>query len=336
MFKDKKKYMKGDNMSGFENILPIPLREKIHNVMCMNMQIEEIRLRLGRPVILRGSGGEEILDYMVTKEDINLVYELVCSHSAYAYEEELRSGYITVQGGHRVGFCGKTAVENEHIKAINCISGINIRIAREIRGCGKCVCQYLIAGDENDKNAAREAKNVTKKKRFYNTLIASAPGGGKTTLLRDIIRIISDVYRINVGLVDERSEIAASYRGCPQNDVGIRTDIYEACPKTEGITRLIRTMSPEVIAVDEIGSKNDLEKLRLASLSGCGILATIHGEGLEDIKNNPLSGVQAVSERLYENELYASGLFKRYITIEKNHNALKVFDEKGEVLYAGL
>lgn len=250
-------------------------------------KIQEIRLRTGCPVLLLMDSREWYLDqsgmltdrlseaYLAGCEEINEILQHICGYSVYAYEDELRQGFITVKGGHRVGIAGQAVVnEDGSLRTIKNISYMNIRIAHEIKGASDSVLPFIY----------REGRPL-------NVLIISGPGCGKTTLLRDLIRQISDgnAYGqgLNVGVVDERSEIAGSCMGSPQNDVGIRTDILDACPKEKGIMLLLRSMAPQVIAVDELGGEKDMEALHGAALCGCRLLATVHGEGLQDIKRKP-------------------------------------------------
>lgn len=168
-------------------------------------------------------------------------------------------------------------VENEKIINIKYITSLNFRIARQVLNCSNKIIGQVI--DEKNKD-------------IYNTLIVSPPGRGKTTILRDLIRNLSNgIDEINFkgrtcGVVDERGEIAAMYKGVPQNDIGIRTDIIENISKAKGIKILIRTMAPEIIACDEIGSKEDVEAIQEAIISGVKGIFTMHGRTLDDVKSN--------------------------------------------------
>ena len=237
----------------------------------------EFRLRINRPPVLVYSFGERQMysenmqDYIVKADDIRATLDLVSNYSLYAFENELRQGFITIKGGHRIGFAGQVIVEDGRVRNVKHISFVNIRVAHEIKGCGLKALPYMI-----------------KEGRVLNTLIVSPPGCGKTTLLRDIIRLIStgnsDLNGVNVGICDERSELAACYMGIPQNDVGPRTDVLDACPKAQGMLMLLRSMNPKVIAVDEIGTREDVEAISYVINCGCSILATIHGCTIDDIR----------------------------------------------------
>ena len=189
------------------------------------------------------------------------------NYSYYAYEEELAKGYITIEGGHRVGVCGRAVLDKGKVCLIKEISSLNIRRSREIIGVADRVIPHIL-----DKNNGLLA----------NTLIVSPPKCGKTTLLRDLVRVLS--YKgYKVGLCDERSEIAGSYLGKPSYDLGPRTDVLDGCPKAEGMTMLIRAMSPDVVVTDEIGKTEDVSAIETAVCAGVSILTTIHGKNYDDV-----------------------------------------------------
>lgn len=263
-------------------LFPIDRRAFWQNAAAEQGNIQEIRLRAGKPVIVLWKGGEWFLDWEgnftdkpgaahhADGKELEALFHHICHYSPYAFEDEIRQGFVTVAGGHRVGVAGQVVLEEQtRVRTIKHISYMNIRISHEIRGAADRVLPYLY-----------------EKGRLKNTLIISPPGCGKTTLLRDVIRQISDGNPygkgMSVGVVDERSEIAGSYLGCPQLDVGIRTDVLDACPKALGMMLLLRSMSPRVIAIDELGGREDMEALRQAAACGSRILATIHGEGIRD------------------------------------------------------
>ena len=252
-------------------ILPLAISNNIEKYL-LDDEIQEIRIKIGKPIILNLSMCEKILDYRVTSDDLKYMISKISNYSLYAFEEEIKQGYITLKGGHRVGLAGECVLSKGEVRTIKNISSLNIRICREVIGASNKVMKLV---SEND--------------RVYNTLIVSPPKCGKTTILRDIARNISNgMYQINlkgkkVTIVDERSEIAACYNGIPQMNVGIRTDILDNCLKKSGMIMAIRSLSPEVLICDEIGTEGDLEALNMAFNSGVNIIVTVHGYNIEDI-----------------------------------------------------
>lgn len=254
--------------------------------------MEEIRLRVNQPLMIYynnqdyfvGLDGKPELhcnsSFRVTRKNIDNTLQFISDYSIYSVEEELKRGYITIQGGHRVGIVGKVLSDRGKIRTIKDFTGLNIRIAREKKGVASPILRYLIQPDGE----------------FMNTIIISPPQCGKTTLLRDIIRCISQgipsigFRGVKVGVVDERSEIGACYQGIPQNDLGPRTDILDSCPKAEGMMMLIRAMSPQVIATDEIGREEDSLAIEEALRAGIKLVTTVHGYNLEDALNKKVIG----------------------------------------------
>ena len=240
-------------------------------------ELQEIRIRCNRPIILKLRNCEIVIEYNVNQNEILAILERLCNNSIYAYKNQICEGFITVKGGHRVGITGTAVVENRKIINVKYITSLNFRIAREVLGCSLKILDKIVDFKTGSVN---------------NTLIVSPPGKGKTTMLRDVIRNISNgVLEFNFrgktcGVVDERGEIAAMYRGQPQNDIGLRTDVIENVSKAKGMKMLIRSMAPEVIACDEIGSKEDVEAIKEATISGVKGIFTMHGSSLEEIKLN--------------------------------------------------
>ena len=242
--------------------------------------VQEIRCRIERPLILRLKQGEERLAAeQLSAMQLQHVVSRISQGSAYAWEEEFRQGYLTLAGGHRVGMVGKGVLEHGRIRTLKQISGLNFRIARSVPGAADHLVERVTAGGQ-----------------IHNTLLVSPPGCGKTTMLRDLIRQLSDgvprlKFRgVNVGVVDERSELAGCVNGVPQLDVGSRTDVLDGCPKSEGIRMLIRSMGPQVVAADEIGTAADAAALEEALQSGVRIITTVHGSGLDDLLHHPAIG----------------------------------------------
>jgi stage III sporulation protein AA len=248
--------------------------------------IEEIRIRQGRPLHLIYHGGDRFLTpdgrgilapegaYLPTHDDLIRTFALLAQGSVYAWEDEVRSGFLTVQGGHRVGLAGRVVTEEGKIRTLKQVASLNIRIAREVKG-----------------SATPLLPRITRAGRLLSTILISPPQAGKTTLLRDIIRQLSlgsPAWRgLKVGLVDERSEVAGCCDGVPQRDVGPRTDVLDACPKAEGMMLLIRAMSPDVVAVDEIGRPADGDAVMEALHAGVAVLATAHGASLAEVARRP-------------------------------------------------
>ena len=276
------------------------IRKILKNTDLLADDLQEIRLRTGAPLLVVAKDQEYFLTpdgaltgewekgYPVSPTDIRDTMDYIGSFSLYAYEDELRQGFLTVEGGHRIGIAGKTVIEGEKVKGISHISCINVRVAHEKKGCADRVMPYLWEDG-----------------RFLHTLIVSAPGCGKTTMLRDIIRQI---------IVARRESI-----------LHIRTDVLDCCPKAEGMMMLIRAMSPDVVAVDEIGTGEDIRAIESVVNCGCKLLATVHGNSMEDMKQKPLL-----------NRLVESHVFERYIVLDAKPHAGSVqaiFDGRGTTLY---
>ncbi|MEG1560154.1 MAG: stage III sporulation protein AA [Clostridia bacterium] len=231
--------------------------------------IEEIRLRIGKPIELVSGSFEKLLSYSPTYGDFNNIVASICDHSLYSHENDIKRGFITLPQGNRVGIAGRIVEENGKILRITDISSLSIRVSREIKGCGTRVLKRVLKDDGS----------------IQNTLIISPPSGGKTTLLRDLARLISNgvggVYK-KVVIIDERSELSACVRGVPSFDVGLRTDVLDACKKSEGMLMAIRALSPDVLITDEIGSPDDFSAIKTAMNSGVSVIASAHGNTLHD------------------------------------------------------
>lgn len=292
-------------------VLPNSLRQIIAELPNdLLVQIEEIRLRQGKPLLVGLNRQDTFITplgkptdvpefaYSATDQDLLKAVQLISGSSIYAFEEEIKNGFITIRGGHRVGIAGKVIMDRGRVKTIKFITGLNIRVARELPGTADRVMPYLI-------------DPLTKE--FMHTIIISPPRCGKTTLIRDIIRQLStgisriDFRGCTVGVVDERSEIAGCFNGLPQKDVGVRTDVLDSCPKAEGMMILIRAMGPQVIATDEIGRPEDAEALEEALNAGIKVLTTAHGANLAEIKQRPVL-----------KELMERGIFKRIIVLGRS------------------
>ena len=301
--------------NNLKNIL-IPEIEDKENV------IEEIRIRSKKPIILKFNDSEKIVRYIVGQDEILNILQLVCENSIYSYQNQIAEGFVTVSGGHRVGISGSCVVEKGKVININYISSLNFRISRQVLGCSETILEHILNLDKNT---------------VYNSLIVSSPGSGKTTLLRDIARQISSGIKklkfkgINVGVIDERGEIAALHKGVPQNDVGIKTDIMDNISKAIGMKMLIRSMSPKVIIADEIGSDEDIENINYAMCCGCKGIFTAHGEKIEDLYLNPIIKV-LINTHIFERILFLSSKIKGELTeiyvLDKKNMQYKKYEKK--------
>jgi len=279
-------------MSGLEMVLeylPATIRDKMQNFLNEDLSpnaskkdpvpfaVEEIRLRSNKPLMLKIGQETQTIDYIVKQQEVLQAFERICENSVYSYRRQICDGYITIKGGNRVGIVGSAVVDNGQVININYISSLNFRIARQKLGCSDSIMQDIIDEQNNS---------------IHNTLIVSPPGCGKTTLLRDVVRNISNgVEEIGfkgktVGIVDERGEIAAMYKGIPQNDIGIRSDVVDNMPKPEAMRMLVRSMCPDVIVCDEIGSREDINAIDYAMCSGVKGIFTAHGKNIEEMNRN--------------------------------------------------
>jgi len=253
--------------------LPISIRGKI-NAINDNVfsELEEIRLRVNKQLMIYTSNGAKPLPHIVTPSEIQTCLQIISGASVYAFLEEIKNGFITLSGGHRVGLCGRVVMQGTEVINIKQISGINIRIARQIKGSANNVMPYIVSNNK-----------------VQNTLIISPPQCGKTTILRDVARQLGGKYKVSV--IDERGEISAVCSGIPQYDVGEMTDTIDLCPKSIGIPLMLRSMSPDVIVTDEI-AEDDIFAVKQALSCGVKIIATAHGDdalyAIKRIKLQPL------------------------------------------------
>jgi len=264
--------------------------------------LEEIRLRLGRPLLLKiGDEDYSVKEpgrltrscgegYVVGKEDVQRTVAAISESSLYALEEELKRGFITLRGGHRVGLAGHTVLEKGHIKTMRDFSGLAFRVAREVIGCSSPLLRFLIG----------------ERGLPLSTLLVSPPRCGKTTLLRDLTRSFAN--SLNVALVDERSEVAACYQGVPQLDVGMRTDVLDGCPKASGMIMAVRALAPQLVVADEIGRPADIEAINECVNAGVAVITTVHAHTLEELYRRPLMA-----------DLMNSGAFQLAVLLSRRH-----------------
>lgn len=257
-------------------VLPPRLAQAVALACPSGAQVEEIRLRAGRPLELTGVSGAA--STVVTTEDIHYVLNVVTQSSVYAWERELRQGFVTLAGGHRIGFSGRAVTDGEgRLVAMRDFNAVCIRVARAFDGIAARLSPYLFDS----------------RGQLLSTLLVGPPLSGKTTLLRDVVRQLGDgtlsvdTAEMRVGLVDERSEIAGCVRGIPQFDVGLRTDVLDACPKVEGMYMLLRAMAPQVLVTDEIGSEDDARAILDASRAGVAFVGSVHGSSAGDLRSRP-------------------------------------------------
>lgn len=284
-------------MESILTFLPNNIAAQLQHIPPHQMkELEEIRLRINRPIELTIKGDVRFIHSLFSADDAVHLLNKISHFSIYTLEEELRRGFITIEGGHRVGLAGKVILEGGDVKAIRDISSFNIRIAREQIGIAEKLIPSLYNGN------------------WLHTIIIGPPQTGKTTLLRDIARIISSDDQLGrfraqkVGIIDERSEIAGSVNGIPQMTFGPRVDVLDACPKSAGMMMMIRSMSPDVLIVDEIGRKEDVEAIMEAVNAGIKLMMTTHGNSLDDIKKRPT--IKPILEM---------GIFQRFIELNRKN-----------------
>lgn len=293
-------------------LFPPSFQHLLKDEVCWE-KVQEIRLRVDRPIeILDNTHHRLVGSAVMTPENLSFVLNQISQFSLYRFKDELKEGFITIEGGHRVGLAGKANTIHDHVETLKHISFMNIRVAKATSGHVERLVPYLYSQG-----------------RWQSTMIIGPPHSGKTTLLRELGRYIGSHHKgycaAKVAIVDERSEIAASMRGVPQLDVGIRTDVMDACPKAEGMMMMIRSMSPDVIIVDEIGGKKDADAVREATFTGVEVICSIHGQGLSSVKKRP-SAKSLIEEKIFE----------RYIVLDRltpgRGGTLEILDDSGQAL----
>lgn len=269
---------------------------------------EELHLRAGRTLTWSDGCREQVVPVggqaaQVTGDDLRMMLEAATRASYHNALERFRDGFYPLPGGHRLGLCGCGVMEGGRLYTLREPSSLTIRIARETRGIARPLLEEL-----------------TEDGTFCSTLILAPPGRGKTTLLRDLIRTLSDGEAgpgLRVSLADERGEVAAVLNGAPQLDVGVRTDVLSGCPKAAGMLLLLRSMNPQILACDEVTAPEDVAAMTVGAHCGVGLLATAHGGGTEDLERRPLY-----------RRLLREGIFRRAVLIRQEGRARRYQVEK--------
>ncbi len=300
--------------SEFLKMFDINIRGMLQNLSTKDFgRVEEIRLRTNQPLVCIVRGMELPLNnrgvcrveeaHLVTVQEVRNTLKLMSNFSLFSIEEQIKKGFFTISGGHRVGVCGKTVIVNGEINTIKEVSSLNVRISRQIVGCSDNYINYIV--DNGVKN----------------TLIISAPNNGKTTFLRDLVRNVSN-KGFGCVVIDERSEIGGTYKGELQCNLGFRTDVLDSCDKVLGLTMALRSIAPRVIVVDEVGTEEDVNALLKAFNSGVNIIATCHAENLEQFKQKKIFQ-RFVEEKLFDRYIFMNnkkpvGVYDSELDVNKN------------------
>lgn len=243
--------------------------------------VREICLRAERPLIISAFCADYFLSrtgcfstllpadpYLVSRAELSETVKRITEYSLHSFQRELNEGFVTVRGGHRAGLAGSAAQSGGGIVSVTDIGSLTLRVARQVIGAGEELCRMLFSTGVS------------------STLLAGAPASGKTTLLRDMTRCLSDGLSgkgIKISLIDERGELAAVSRGVAQNNVGVRTDVFDGYPKGEGMAIAVRSMTPRLLVVDEIATERDAASIRQGLNAGAAVIATVHAASMEEL-----------------------------------------------------
>lgn len=296
-----------------DKLFPTEIFEALKNNLKFNY-LYEIRLRIDRPITINysnkfyflgieGLTTDENNAIICSKNLLESVILKASNYSIYSVNEDIKKGFITLNGGIRLGICGEIVTENGYIKTMKDFSSINLRFPHEVRNCSLNILNYLIDNGQ-----------------VLNTLVISSPCGGKTTFIRDICyQLGKRDFALNVLILDERNEISASIKGVPTMDVGKFSDILVYSNKKIGFENGIRSMSPNLIVADELGNREDIESVIYASNSGINLLASAHAKNIEELK-----------EKYLFNDVLHKKIFKRIVVLSQKNGAGTiegVFDE---------
>ncbi|MDR1674478.1 MAG: Flp pilus assembly complex ATPase component TadA [Oscillospiraceae bacterium] len=264
-----------NNLKKAAEYLSADIKDAVLNMSAEHMKnTREIRLRLGRAVTVVTGEWERYLSHdgrlheygthfiTAQQSDLEYSFKAICDSSIHSFAKELSQGWVTVAGGNRVGIAGTAVTKSDGLNTVKYVNALNFRIAHEVNGCAENVYNQFFAAEP------------------VSMLVIGKPGSGKTTFIRDLCRILSSRKRIS--LIDERGELAACSYGVPQNDVGMKTDVFDGYSKADGIETAIRVMNPDFIICDEIGN-DDVTALLGSINSGVKIIATAHAGSIGEI-----------------------------------------------------
>ncbi len=296
----------GDWREDLLRYLPSAVRRRIQELSALQAcALLELRVRAEQRVEWVTDEESTLLEWRPSAAEVQSLLAALCEHSLYARQEELCQGFLTVRGGHRIGVCGRVAVQEGRITGLHSIGSLCVRIARPVPGAADALMPRLFDEEGHPKS----------------TLVLSPPGCGKTTVLRDATRQLSDIHGQHVCVADERSELCGAVDGVPQMPVGSRTDVMDGCPKAQAMQMLLRAMSPQWIVTDEIGREEDAQAVLEALRCGVSVLASAHADSIEALRGRP------VLRRLME-----EGAFSGYVLLAGRGRIKACFDTAGQAV----